>query len=153
MKNINPLAPTIVDIAKNFFMNPKPQKVSSLDIARIFGKRHDNVIRAIRNLKCSSGFYHLNFEESYYMNSQNKKQPMFLLTREGFAILVMGFTGKKASEFKMQYIKTFNEMENKIRENQNLSQNETLINRAREFANQLERRLQSTPSVIDTDRR
>ena len=85
--------------------------VSSLDVAETFGKRHDNVLKDIRELECSDDFRLLNFEESAYLNSQNKKQPMYYMTRDGFTILVMGYTGEKAMRFKEAYIKQFNAME------------------------------------------
>lgn len=85
--------------------------VSSLDVAETFGKRHDNVLKDIRELECSDEFRLLNFEESIYLNSQNKKQPMYYMTRDGFTILVMGYTGEKAMRFKEAYIKQFNAME------------------------------------------
>lgn len=85
--------------------------VSSLDVAETFGKRHDNVLKDIRELDCSSGFRLLNFKESYYMNLQNKKQPMYHITKDGFTLLVMGYTGEKAMRFKEAYIKQFNAME------------------------------------------
>lgn len=85
--------------------------VSSLDIAETFEKRHDHVIRDIRELDCSDGFRLSNFGESSYVNSQNKKQPMYYVTRDGFTLLAMGYTGEKAMKFKEAYIKQFNAME------------------------------------------
>lgn len=85
--------------------------VTSLDIAETFEKRHDNVLKDIRELKCSDEFRLLNFEESTYINSQNKKQPMYYLTRDGFTILTMGYGGEKAMKFKEAYIRQFNAME------------------------------------------
>lgn len=84
---------------------------SSRQIAEEFGKKHDNVLRDIRNLDCSSEFRLLNFEESSYRNEQNKKQPEYLMTKDGFVFLVMGYRGKKAAKFKEAYIKRFNDME------------------------------------------
>lgn len=85
--------------------------VTSLDIAETFGKRHDNVLKDIRGLECSEGFRLLNFKESSYLNLQNKKQPMYYITRDGFTLLVMGYTGEKAMKFKEGYIRQFNAME------------------------------------------
>jgi len=89
--------------------------VSSRYIAQVFGKRHDNLLSTIRNLACSSEFRLLNFKESCYKNEQGKRQPEFLLTRDGFSILIMGFTGKKAIAFKEAYINRFNQMEEFIK--------------------------------------
>lgn len=79
--------------------------VSSLDVANTFGKRHDNVLKDIRELGCSEEFRLLNFEESKYLNEQKHKQPMYYLTRDGFTLLVMGYTGETAMKFKEAYIK------------------------------------------------
>ena len=85
--------------------------VSSLDIAETFGKEHKNVLKDIRELNCSDEFRLLNFEQSNYLNEQNHKQPLYYLTRDGFTILAMGYTGEKAMRFKEAYIKQFNAME------------------------------------------
>lgn len=94
--------------------------VTSLDVAETFGKEHARVLRDIRELDCSEEFRHGNFAESYYVNAQNKKQPMYYITRDGFTLLAMGYTGEKAMQFKEAYIKQFNAMEKaligKIRE-------------------------------------
>ena len=58
------------------------------------------------------------FSESTYLNEQNKEQPMFLMNRDGFTLLAMGFTGKKAMQFKLEYIKAFNSMEAQIKASQ-----------------------------------
>ena len=88
---------------------------TSLDVAETFGKRHDNVLKDIRELGCSDEFRLLNFEESAYFNVQNKKQPMFCMTRDGFTLLAMGYTGELAMKFKEAYIKQFNAMEKILR--------------------------------------
>ena len=85
--------------------------VSSLDVAETFGKDHKNILRDIRQLECSDEFRRLNFEQSEYLNEQNHKQPMCYMTRDGFTILVMGYTGEKAMRFKEAYIKQFNAIE------------------------------------------
>ncbi len=87
---------------------------TSLDVAEKFSKEHKNVLRDIEKIECSQAFRRLNFEPSSYKNEQNKKQPMFRITRDGFAILVMGFTGKKAMQWKEKYIAAFNRMEKEL---------------------------------------
>ena len=86
-------------------------RVDSLFVAQAFEKRHDNVLKDIRELDCSDKFRLLNFEESSYRNAQGKKQPAYCMTRDGFVFLAMGYRGKKAAEFKELYIRRFNEME------------------------------------------
>lgn len=84
---------------------------TSLKVAEIFSKRHDHVLRDIQNLSCSSDFRLLNFGESSYFNSQNKKQPMYEITKDGFSFLVMGYSGEKAGQFKETFINEFNKRE------------------------------------------
>ncbi len=96
-------------------------RVDSRYVAHEFEKRHDNVLQAIQTLLApNSGlsveFGLLNFKESSYINEQNKRQPCYAMTRDGFTLLVMGFTGKKALHFKEAYIGRFNEMEATIKE-------------------------------------
>lgn len=90
--------------------------VNSLDVAETFEKEHARVLRDIRELECSKEFRVGNFAESSYKNTQNKKQPMYYMTRDGFTLLVMGYTGHKAMKFKEAYIKQFNEMEKLLKE-------------------------------------
>ncbi len=85
--------------------------VTSLDIAQTFEKEHFIVLRDIRGLECSEEFRAYNFVSSYYLSEQNKKQPMYYITRDGFTMLAMGYTGEKAMKFKEAYIKQFNAME------------------------------------------
>lgn len=89
--------------------------VSSLDISNHFGKRHDDVLKAVRNLDCSPEFRRRNFAESSYTNSQNRKMPMSEITRDGFVFLCMGFTGQQAAVWKERYIDAFNQMEAALR--------------------------------------
>ena len=85
--------------------------VTSLDIAETFGKYHAHVLRDIKELECSDEFRESNFGLSSYTTEQNKKQPMYYVTRDGFTLLAMGYTGEKAMKFKEAYIKQFNAME------------------------------------------
>lgn len=94
--------------------------VTSLDVAETFGKEHRRVLQDIRELECSEEFRLHNFVQSEYVNQQNRSQPMYYITKDGFVLLVMGYTGEKAMRFKEAYIKQFNAMEKalmgKIRE-------------------------------------
>ena len=94
---------------------------SSLLIAEKFCKEHKNVMQSIRNLiggTAENSAIAEMFSESTYLNEQNKEQPMFLMNRDGFTLLAMGFTGKKAMQFKLEYIKAFNSMEAQIKASQ-----------------------------------
>lgn len=88
---------------------------TSLDVATHFGKRHDNVIKAIRNLECPEDFTLLNFEECSRPGANNKPEPFYRMTRDGFAFLCMGFTGKEAARWKVAYITAFNQMEQALK--------------------------------------
>ena len=87
---------------------------TSKDIAEKFGKRHDHVLRDIKNLATQNWGAKSMFHESTYEN-RGKQYPMYLVTRDGFTLLVMGFTGPDALEWKMKYINAFNRMAEIIR--------------------------------------
>jgi Rha family phage regulatory protein len=84
---------------------------SSKIISDVFGKVHRNVMRDVELLECSDQFRALNFEQSEYVTERGKTYKCFNMTRDGFVFLCMGFTGKKAAEWKEKYISAFNEME------------------------------------------
>ena len=89
---------------------------TSLKIAEIFGKRHDNVLRTIKQIDCSEEFVLLNFEETDYLDSSGRTYPMYEMTKDGFIFLAMGFTGHLAAQFREAYIKKFNDMEEQLKE-------------------------------------
>lgn len=92
---------------------------SSLLVAEKFGKEHKHVLDSIRKLieECAEISADPMFEETTYVNEQNGQvYPMFLMNRDGFSLLVMGFNGKKAMQFKLDYINEFNKMEKMIRD-------------------------------------
>ena len=99
------------------FMGESGQAITnSLLVAKKFGKDHKHVLESIRKMMTAQNSAVLQmFEISTYINEQNKEQPMFLMNRDGFTLLAMGFTGVKAMEFKIDYINAFNKMESKIR--------------------------------------
>lgn len=85
--------------------------VTSLDVADTFGKEHKHVLRDIRELRCSEEFRRSNFGPISYTDAMNRKQRACVMTRDGFTILVMGYTGESAMRFKEAYIRQFNAME------------------------------------------
>lgn len=87
--------------------------VSSLDVAGTFEKEHKHVLEDIRRISdnLSTAEFSALFYESEYRASNGKKNPMYLMNRDGFTLLVMGYTGEKAMKFKLAYIKQFNAME------------------------------------------
>jgi Rha family phage regulatory protein len=86
-------------------------ETSSRTIAGVFGKQHQRVLHAIEHLEIPPDFRASNFRRSSYQSLQNKEMPEIMLTRDGFTTLCMGFTGAKAMEWKLKYIKAFNDME------------------------------------------
>ena len=88
---------------------------TSLVIAAYFHRDHKNVLRAIEAMECTPDFTELNFELSDYEDNSGRKLPCYRITRDGFAFLAMGFTGKKAAQFKETYITAFNQMEERLR--------------------------------------
>ena len=67
-----------------------------IQLQSFFGKRHDNVLRAIERLECSEKFNALNFEVVKYIDQKGQARTMYNMTKDGFTLLAMGFTGKKA---------------------------------------------------------
>jgi Rha family phage regulatory protein len=84
---------------------------TSLNVAQVFGKKHHNVIQAIKNMDVPDDFARLNFKAGSYPDAQDQPRPMYHMTRDGFTLLAMGFTGKEAMRFKIAYIELFNRME------------------------------------------
>lgn len=84
-------------------------------IAVVFGKKHCDVMRAVQQLDLPEDFGKRNFALSSY-HAGTRDYPMYEITRDGFTLLAMGFTGKKAMEWKIKYINAFNTMEKALRE-------------------------------------
>ncbi|WP_196029431.1 Rha family transcriptional regulator [Longicatena caecimuris] len=88
--------------------------VSSLQVAEDFGKQHKNVLQTIKNMTAENSALLEMFFETTYVSSQNKELPMILMNRDGFSLLVMGFTGSEALTWKLKYIQAFNAMEEQL---------------------------------------
>ena len=87
--------------------------VTSREVSRYFNKRHDAVLRDIAAItsNCPESFSAHNFVGASYLDEQAKNRPMYIIHRDGFMLLVMGYTGKKALALKLAYIEAFNRME------------------------------------------
>ena len=100
------------------FLQKDEAVTTSLIVAEKFHKEHSKVLRAIENLleglpKSGDTL----FTKATYVEKQNGQiYPMYYMNRDAFALLVMGFTGKKALQWKLDYIKAFNSMESILRE-------------------------------------
>ena len=121
------------DVELITLINGKPY-VRSIDVARDFGKEHKNVLVVIGDtlktlFEVAVGDSELNFKpakntlteiaeafiKSEYKDEQGKPRPMYYLNRDAFALVVMGFTGKKAALWKWNYIQEFNRMEKELK--------------------------------------
>ena len=107
-------------------MQDQQAVTASLKVAEVFGKKHQHVMEAIRNLTAENSTVENStvekmFEKSSYINLQKHEQPMYCMNRDGFSLLAMGFTGKKALSFKLKYIEAFNEMEKFIKQRNAIS--------------------------------
>lgn len=91
----------------------------SRQVAEHFGKRHDHVMRDINSLVKGlpkNGDTQRMFFKASYTNEQNMQTyPMYYMNRDGFSLLVMGFTGAKALEWKLKFLEAFNAMEKAIK--------------------------------------
>lgn len=92
-------------------------RVSSLTIAEKLEKPHKNILRSLESVgrECSESFWRLNFEPRDY-EMRGKSYPMYDLTKDGFTLLMMKFSGPKASAWRERFIAAFNAMENFIRD-------------------------------------
>lgn len=118
--------------------------VSSRQVAESFGKEHRNVKRDIERLIAETGMLKNEqtpemFQKSTYIHEQNKQEyPMYLMNRDGFTLLVMGFTGKEALEWKVKYIEAFNTMEKQLQNQQALPNFNDPVASARAWADAME---------------
>lgn len=100
-----------------FYQNNSAVTSSRL-VASKFNKRHSDVIRSIKNLEIPQDFQERNFALSHYEQTLPtggiKQVEEYIMTKDGFVLLVMGFTGKEAMKFKIEYINAFNQMQESL---------------------------------------
>ena len=87
--------------------------VSSRQVAENFGKLHKDVLENIRQIFAAENSAAKFFYETTFEN-RGRQYPMYFMNRDGFSLLVMGFTGKEALQWKIKYIDAFNAMEKKL---------------------------------------
>ena len=98
-------------------INSNQVVTDSRSVAEHFGKQHKHVLEAIDNLKAeNSALRKMFYETTYKVDGNNKSYKMYLMNRDGFSLLVMGFTGEKALEWKLKYINAFNAMEKALKD-------------------------------------
>lgn len=100
-------------------MKNKQAVTSSLQLADSFDKKHKHVLAAIDDLKdgLAENWANLFWEDTYNHEQNKQEYRVIYMNRDGFSLLAMGFTGKKALKFKLKYITAFNDMEDVIRKN------------------------------------
>lgn len=108
---------------------------TSLDVAKVFEKRHGDVIEKIENF---SERGRRNFGMTSYVDTFNRTQKMYEMNRDGFTFLVMGFTGEKADNFKLDFIDGFNKLENELRQLQQFKLPQTFSEALRLLADETE---------------
>ncbi len=99
-------------------MKDQQAVTSSLQVAGVFEKRHDHILRDIESIKEDVPNFGEMFFKGKEPDSYSRERKVYFMNRDGFALLAMGFTGKKALNFKLKYIKAFNQMESEVK-NQN----------------------------------
>lgn len=103
--------------------------VSSRQIAESFEKRHDHVMRDIEDIMMGlpkNGDTPMFYKTEYVHEQNGQSYPMYMMNRDGFTLLAMGFNGKAALEWKLKYIAAFNEMEKKLAEKPHLTRSQLL---------------------------
>lgn len=106
------------DLTPSIVLSNGQPVTSSLKVAEHFEKQHDDVLRTIRDTirNMPDSFRDRNFApSSYTVEGQNRSYPAYNLTRDGFTLVAMGFTGRKALSWKIRYIQAFNAMEAELK--------------------------------------
>jgi Rha family phage regulatory protein len=107
---------TIVDGRNGSVIMTAQPATNSLKVAEFFGRKHKNILQAIDNLECSEAFSRLNFQPRDYVDERGKTQRSVVMTRKGFEFLTLGFSGRKAAQFREAYIERFHQMEAHIQQ-------------------------------------
>ena len=116
---------------------------NSLLVAEKFEMQHKNVLQSIRNLTAQNSAVRNFYWETTYVSERGRDEPIIVMNRDGFSLLVMGFTGSKALGFKLAFIDAFNKMEAMIKESQALdfSNPDTILKLAQSYKDEYDKRL------------
>lgn len=114
--------PDPITARQSLFLSTDGQPfTTSRAIAERFGKQHKDVLRAIKKMLKDipdSDFWQRNFAPRDYVDDRGKTYLEYHLNHDGFAVLVMGFTGEQALAWKIAFLEAFNQMENELKTNQ-----------------------------------
>lgn len=127
---------------------------TSLKIAEVFCKPHKDVLKAIRSLETPEDFNRRNFSPVEYSDAKGEKRPAYCITKDGFTLLAMGFTGAKAMQFKIAYIEAFNAMERELQKLSKMTQPELPLSETPEtpdVAALLKMRYRGVPVIPNAD--
>jgi Rha family phage regulatory protein len=102
------------DLSEFVTLSNTTLSTDSRRVAKHFKKEHKSVLRAIDRLDCSDKFSQLNFAPRDFIDSRGKQQREISMTKDGFVMLAMGFTGKEAMAFKEAFINAFNAMADQL---------------------------------------
>ncbi len=120
---------------------------TSLLVAEKFEKQHIHVLRDIDSLKKDISNFGLIFFESTYSDSYGRSQRMYVMNRDGFTLLAMGFTGKKAMNFKLEYIQLFNQMEQSLKQ-LDFSNPDTVLMLAQNWKEEQQKRIEAEKRAL-----
>ena len=135
-------------------MHDQQAVTTSLILAEAFGKQHKHVLETIKskiNSAENSAQYRKMFAESTYTDKSGKQNKMFYLNRDGFTFIAMGFTGRKADDFKLKYIEAFNRMEKQLKQ-QKFKLPQTFSEALIELANEVKKNEVLQPKADKYDR-
>lgn len=118
---------------------------NSLLVAEKFGKQHKHVLESIKNIVSSAENSAQFFYSTAYIDPSGKSNSMYVMNRDGFTLLAMGFTGKKAMQFKVEYIQLFNQIEQALKSNQQLdfSNPDTVLMLAQNWKEEQQKRIEA----------
>lgn len=123
-------------------MNQLPRNISSLEVAEMVGRRHDQVLRDIKTIIEHFGDDHKSvgnyFVEETYQDNLNRTKPCYLLTKKGCELYGTRMTGEKGTQFAVKYIDRFNEMEQQAQKVVPLSKDQALVTVLRTTADLVE---------------
>ncbi len=155
----SPLPSTVTLPADAVAMYDGHAVTTSLKIADIFGRNHKDVLRAIRDLSANApqAFHERNFapmsREVTVGNGATRPERYYNITRDGFVLLVMGFTGRQATAFKIAYIDRFNAMEQALHQPTPYTPDQSTLDRLAAFEVNTQANLTAAQRLLTTAKR
>lgn len=129
-------------------MSNQQAVTSSTILAESFGREHHDVIKSIERMKEDVGTFPEMFYQSSEPDSYGRDRKIYLMNRDGFTLLAMGFTGSRAMEFKIKYIDAFNKMEEHL--NKPMSIEDMIITQAKSVK-EIKQDVDQLKTVVDNE--